>query len=73
MLSALEEHCLDINKVKDSFDVKELKKSLDNFISKLEAEYPDKRYSLEIRRIKKNLSKGIKITKNINWYSLKLS
>lgn len=66
MLSALEEHCLDINKVKDSFDVKELKKSLDNFISKLEAEYPDKRYSLEIRRIKKNLSKGIKITKNIN-------
>jgi len=66
MLSVLERCCLDINKVKDSFEVKELKESLDNFISKLDAEYPDKRYSQEIRRIKKNFSKGIKITKNIN-------
>lgn len=66
MLSALERYCLDINKVENSFEVEELKKFLDKFISKLEAEYPDKRYSLEIRRIKKNLSKGIKINKNIN-------
>lgn len=66
MLRALEINCLDINKIKDSFEVEELKKSLYNFISKLEEEYPDKRYSMEIREIKKNLSKGIKITKNIN-------
>lgn len=66
MLSALERYCLDINKVKNSFEVEELKKFLDNFIYTLEAEYPDERYSLEIRRIKKNLSKGIKIAKNTN-------
>jgi replication initiation and membrane attachment protein DnaB len=66
ILNALEDCGVYINKVKDSFDVKELKESLDNFISKLDAEYPDKRYSQEIRGIKKIFSKGIKITKNTN-------
>lgn len=66
ILNALEDVGVYINKVKDSFDVKELKKSLDNMISKLDAEYPDKRYSQEIRGIKKTFSKGIKITKNTN-------
>ena len=53
MLRVLEKHCLDLNKINDSFEVEELKKSLHNFFSKLEVEYPDERYSSEIKRIKK--------------------
>ncbi|MBA7526271.1 hypothetical protein ES705_18432 [subsurface metagenome] len=64
MLRTIERHCLDLNKIKDAFEVEELKKLLYNIISKLETKYPDKRYSGEIRGIKKNLSKGIEITKN---------
>jgi len=64
MLRTIEKSCLDINKIKDPFEVEELKKDLYNFISKLEEKYPDKRYSGEIRGIKKNSSKGIEITKN---------
>jgi len=64
MLRTIGKSCLDINKIKDPFEVEELKKDLYNFISKLEEKYPDKRYSGEIRGIKKNSSKGIEITKN---------
>jgi len=53
MLRVLERHCSDLNKINDSFEVEELKKSLYNFFSKLEAEYPDARYSSEIKKIKK--------------------
>jgi len=56
MLRLIERYSLNINKIDDSFEVEELKKSLYNFISKLEAKYPNKRYSVEIRSIKKNLS-----------------
>lgn len=52
ILSNIESCCL--HKIKNSFEVEEVKKSLDNFISKLKEEYPDERYSQEIRRIKKN-------------------
>ena len=56
ILRIIERYSLDLIKIKDPFEVEELKKSLYYFISKLEAKYPDKRYSLEIRSIKKNLS-----------------
>lgn len=52
ILGNIESCCL--HKIKDSFEFEEIKKSLDNFISKLKEEYPDERYSQEIRRIEKN-------------------
>ena len=45
--------CLDIGKMKDSFEVNEVKQSLNVFISRLEEMFPDKRYSSEIKKIKK--------------------
>lgn len=60
ILGNVEHNCLQIDKIKDSFEVEEVKKTIDNFISKLEKKFPDKRYSSEIIKIKKaifNVSK----------------
>jgi len=61
ILGNIENACLNIQEIKDQFEVKEIKKSLDNFISKLEEKFPDNRYSLEIIKIKKNI---FKVSKN---------
>ena len=53
ILGNIEGYCLNIDKIKDSFEVGEVKKTLDDFISKLEKKFSDKRYSIEIIKIKK--------------------
>ena len=57
ILNNIEKDCLKLHQIKDPFEVKEVKKSLDNFISKLEEKFPDDRYSVEILKIKKNIFK----------------
>lgn len=56
-------NCLMIKEIKDQFEVKEVKKSLDDFISILEKKFPDDRYSVEILNMRKNIFKGSKILK----------
>lgn len=53
ILGNLAATCLDIDKTKDSFEIEEVKQSLNVFISKLEESFPDARYSSEIIKIKK--------------------
>lgn len=63
ILKNIEENYLKIDKIKNSFEVEEVKKDLNNFISKLEEKFPDKRYSLEIMKIKKSIFNVSKIKK----------
>lgn len=55
ILENVEYSCLKIDTIKDPFEFKEVKNSLDDFISKIEEKFPDNRYSTEIMRIKKNI------------------
>ncbi len=63
ILGNLINNCLMIKEFKDQFEVKEVKKSLDDFISELEKKFPDDRYSVEILNIRKNIFKGSEILK----------
>jgi hypothetical protein len=53
ILGNLAATCLNIGKMKDSFEIEEVKQSLNVFISRLEEMFPDGRYSSEIKKIKK--------------------
>ncbi len=60
ILENIEKNCLGIDKIEDLFEFEEVKKELNSFISKIEKEFTDKRYSLEIIKINKaifNISK----------------
>jgi len=60
ILGNLAATCLEIGKIKDSFEVEEVEQALKVFISRLEEMFPDARYSSEIKKIKKaifNVSK----------------
>jgi len=63
MLSNIKKCCLNINKIKDQYEIDEVKKSLDGFISELEEKYADNRYFIEIKEIKKSYYTGSKVTK----------
>lgn len=64
ILSNIKKCCLNINKIEDQFEIDEVKKSLDGFISELEEKYADNRYFIEINEIKKRYYTGSnKVTK----------
>ena len=55
ILANVEHACLEIDKIKEPFEVEEVKKYLDDFILKLEKKFPNKRYDPEILKIKKSI------------------
>lgn len=60
ILDNLGNTCSEIHEIKDPFEFKEVKKSLEDFISNLEEKFSDRKYVVEITKIRKaifNVSK----------------